>query len=419
MMPTFRLAILSGLVFSGILRAEPSAVVDTQTLHQKALMGYQGWFSCPKDGSEVNRWHHWLRSNSKPPKLVVEMWPDIREFDRDELFDTPWQLPDGSPARLFSSYQEKTVLRHFKWMREAGIDGVLLQRFIGEVQDPAFFKFRNEVTRHVIKGAAQQGRTFALEYDMAADQAAQIIEDWKYLVDQLKLTESPRYLCHRGKPVLGLWGLGFTHRTGDAKQAQQLVDWFRTEAPERYRATIVGGVPCGWRVGTGDSRAGDDWAKLYRSLDVISPWTVGRYIDDASADRHLREFLIPDLEETQRLGIDYLPVVFPGFAWKNLHQGPENQIPRRGGRFYWRQVHNAVTAGAVMLKTAMFDEVDEATAMFKVAPKAAFAPVGVYTLTLDANGETLPSDWYLRLGGEAGKLLRKEIPRSPELPLRP
>ena len=69
-----------------------------------------------------------------------------------------------------------------------------------------------------------------------------------------------------------------------------------------------------------------------------------------------------------------------------------------------------------MMKTAMFDEVDEGTAMFKTVPNKSIAPVGVETLTLDADGEALPSDWYLRLGGEASRLLRKEI-RADKFPL--
>ena len=52
-----------------------------------------------------------------------------------------------------------------------------------------------------------------------------------------------------------------------------------------------------------------------------------------------------------------------------------NQIPRRCGRFLWRQVSNALGAGASMLFGAMFDEVDEGTAMFKVQPSAADALV--------------------------------------------
>ena len=113
--------------------------------------------------------------------------------------------------------------------------------------------------------------------------------------------------------------------------------------------------------------------RVYRSFDVLSPWTVGRFGDDAGADAY-RATLAADLAAVTAAGKRYMPVVFPGFSWHNLDGGASNQIPRRGGAFYWRQVGNAVGAGATMLKTAMFDEVDEGTAMFKLAPTAAAAP---------------------------------------------
>ncbi len=72
-----------------------------------------------------------------------------------------------------------------------------------------------------------------------------------------------------------------------------------------------------------------------------------------------------------------------------------------------------------MIYVAMFDEVDEATAIYKVAPTAAKTPDQGYWLTLDADGYSLPSDWYLRLTGEAGKMLRKEIPVTPRIPKNP
>jgi hypothetical protein len=391
-------------------------VVDSASLTGKVLAGYQGWFACPGDGSGAGGWHHWFRGGGE---LAVEMWPDVSGFGDDELFNSGLKLPDGSPARLFSSSNGKTVARHFQWMKEADIDGIFLQRFIGEVQDPRFFKLRNRVTSEVMDSAAASGRVFALEYDMAAAQADEVVKDWKFLVDEMKLTEFPRYLRHKGKPVLALWGVGFTHRKGTAEQAQALVDWFRRDAPERYRATIIGGVPTGWRTGGGDSQPGEAWAKVYRSMDVISPWTVGRFKDDAGADAFRRDFLEPDLVETKRLGMEYLPVVWPGFSWNNLHDGPKDEIPRRGGRFFWRQVFNAASSGAGMLKVAMFDEVDEATAIFKTAPSRASAPANVWTLTLDSGGQLLPSNWYLRLAGESSRLIRKEIPLSAELPIRP
>jgi hypothetical protein len=101
-----------------------------------------------------------------------------------------------------------------------------------------------------------------------------------------------------------------------------------------------------------------------------------------------------------------MPVVFPGFSWHNMKpDAPFNRIPRRGGRFYWRQVERAVGLGATMLYSAMFDEVDEGTAMFKVAAASRDAPKDAPFVTLDVDGETLPSDWYLHLAREAQKRL--------------
>lgn len=406
-----------GAFFLGSSFLHAGEPVDASTLHRKMLLGYQGWFAAPGDGSKVAGWHHWFRGREGDLRPTFEMWPDTSELDEDERFATALKLPDGSPAVLFSSYKEKTVVRHFKWMEEAGIDGILLQRFIGEVQNEKFFDFRNQVTRNVMKGAEKHGRVFALEYDMAVEQAEEIKKDWIYLVDELKMTESPRYLQHKGRPLLGLWGIGFKHRDGSAQEAMELINWFHEKAPKKYRATILGGVPTHWREGVSDSRSGLGWAKVYRSLDILSPWTVGRYRTDAEADRYCADVIIPDLAEANLHGVEYMPVVFPGFSWKNLHDGQFNQIPRRGGRFYWNQVQNVAGAGAMMIKTAMFDEVDEGTAMFKTTATAEGSPAGF--LTLDADGEKLPSDWYLRLSGETSKLLRKEIPLSPKLPIKP
>jgi hypothetical protein len=116
---------------------------------------------------------------------------------------------------------------------------------------------------------------------------------------------------------------------------------------------------------------------------------------------------------------DYLPVIWPGFSWKNLNAGPLNQIPRTGGRFWWRQLYNAQLAGCNMIYGAMFDEVDEGTAMFKLAPTAAQLPAQGMFVPLNIDGEALPSDWYLRLAGEGGRMLRGEIPLTSTRPINP
>jgi hypothetical protein len=96
-----------------------------------------------------------------------------------------------------------------------------------------------------------------------------------------------------------------------------------------------------------------------------------------------------------------------------------NQIPRNGGAFYGRQVYNAVAAGCTMIYVAMFDEMDEGTAMLKMAPTSAQLPAQGRFVPLNIDGKTLPSDWYLRLADEASKMLRREIPLTPLMPIQP
>lgn len=66
-----------------------------------------------------------------------------------------------------------------------------------------------------------------------------------------------------------------------------------------------------------------------------------------------------------------------------------------------------------MLYVAMFDEVNEGTAIFKCSDNP---PVSKVALFINLDGR--PSDQYLWLTGEAGKMLRKEIPLSFNLPER-
>jgi hypothetical protein len=73
-------------------------------------------------------------------------------------------------------------------------------------------------------------------------------------------------------------------------------------------------------------------------------------------------------------------------------------------------------AGAKMLKIAMFDEVDEGTAILKIAPHRTDAPDQGFWLTLDADGADLPSDYYLRLAGQIARMFHGEIQPVEKLP---
>jgi len=63
-----------------------------------------------------------------------------------------------------------------------------------------------------------------------------------------------------------------------------------------------------------------------------------------------------------------------------------------------------------MIYQAMFDEIDEGTAIFKVTNDPPTGPSTFVTL------EGLPSDYYLKLVGKGTQLLRHEIPTTDELP---
>jgi hypothetical protein len=396
-----------------------NAPVDASTLTGKQLFGYQGWFACPLDTAPPNRWIHWFRSQTPAAtNATVDFWPDIAELEPDELFATAMTLPGGSPARVYSPYKQKTVLRHFRWMQEHGVDGVFLQRFTSELGARDLFEWRNQIALNVRAGAETYGRVFAIMYDLSGQNSNTLVttlqSDWQHLTATLRLTNSSRYLRHLRKPVVAVWGFGFTDRPGTPQDAQQVVDFFHTNG-----CSVMGGVPTNWRTLNGDSKTDPAWAAVYRAFDIISPWAVGRFSTESGADNFRQSKIVPDLAEARAYGRDYLPVVWPGFSWHNLNGGALNQIPRNGGRFYWRQVYNAMSAGCTMLYGAMFDEMDEGTAIFKLAPTAAQLPAQGTFVPLNIDGYTLPSDWYLRLAGEAGRMLRGEIPLSPSLPITP
>lgn len=402
-----------------------AAGIDASTMAHKLLMGYQGWFYCPGDGSPVDGWVHWFRSQT-PAALnaTFDLWPDLSELDPDELYATDMTMKAGGPARLYSAWNAKTVARHFKWMADEGIDGVLLQRFASELGDARFLATRDKVTQNVRAGAEAHGRVWAVEYDISGMNESTIVDvlknDWAHLVDDLKILESPRYLMHKGRPVLFVWGFGFTDRPGTPAQAAEVVAWLKTGAPAGQQVTLAGGVPTYWRTRSQDSKTDPAWAAVYRSYDVVNPWAVGRYSDDKGADDFKKNLIAPDIAECNKSGIEYMPVIFPGFSWHNLFPAnPVNQIPRRGGAFYWRQAYNAIGAGSTMIFNAMFDEVDEGTAMTKAAPTQGDLPVEGAWLSLDADGQSLPSDWYLRLAGEASKMLRGDRPLSATIPITP
>jgi hypothetical protein len=409
---------IAALCSGPVLNAFAQDTVDATTLTGKYMCGYQGWFQCPGDGAGGG-WFHWF--NSQTPihsNLNTDLFPDFTEYDASELFATQMHYSDGSVVKLNSSYRLTTEMRHFRWMKENNIDGVWVQRF--GPKHVGWNDFTNKVLLNCKQAAEANGRVYTVMYDVSGANNGTLFNDltsdWRYLVDTFKVTASPRYCKHKGKPLVSVWGFGFSDRSITTDVAQRIINWFKTDAEPKYQATIMGGVNDDWRTTT------TQWNSVCRSVDIISPWFVGRFGNIAGADSWKTSRMVPDIAEATRLGKDYLPVIWPGFSWANMHHGstPQNQIPRLGGNFFWEQAYNAISSGATMLYNAMFDEVDEGTAILKGCTKKSLAPSDGYWLTFDADGyNNLPSDWYLRLAGLANKMLNKQIPLTKAMPLNP
>lgn len=385
--------------------------VDPTTLDGKVMCGYQGWFSAENDGSRRG-WAHWTKSRSKPfdaANTKVDLWPDLTEYGADEKFPTALAHADGRKAEVFSSFRKDTVLRHVRWMRDYGIDGAFVQRFIVDVKDPREARHFNTVLASVREGANRYGRTYAVMYDLTGLKAGRMTEvetDWKALRSRMKIADDPAYLRHRGKPVVAVWGVGFgDKRDYTLEECGRLVDVLKADG-----CTVMLGVPAYWRDLARDAAPDPALHAVLKRADIVSPWTVGRFGKPAEAASYAAKVAGADLTWCRDAKLDYLPVVFPGFSWHHMHGAKLDQIPRQQGRFYWSQWTALKKAGASMIYVAMFDEVDEATAIFKCTNDAPSIEGGFVTY------EGLPSDFYLRLTGAGGKVLRGELPPTDEPP---
>jgi hypothetical protein len=389
--------------------------VDTTTLTGKVMCGYQGWFGTPGDGRAENNWRHWTKNQGSfaDGNAKVDLWPDVSELDPDERFPTGFKMADGQPAEVFSSFQKPTVLKHFHWMKEYGIDGVFVQRFASGLENPDSLEHCNTVLANCREGANRYGRTYAVMYDLSglpAGHIEDVMNDWRTLRRRMAITKDPAYLHHRGKPVVAVWGIGFNdHRDYTLVECRRLVEFLKNDS-EVGGCTVMIGVPANWRELKSDAVNDPMLLDIAAMADIISPWTVGRYSDPAGAARYAENNLKPDLAWCRERGIDYLPVVFPGFSWHNMKNGPLNQIPRLRGQFLWSQFYQAKCADVSMVYVAMFDEVDEGTAVFKCANNV---PVGDKSQFLTFEG--LPNDFYLKAVGAGTKLIRGEMPLESKL----
>ena len=384
----------------------------------KSVAGYQVWFVA---GTLTSGWTHWNTRTSGAPgpnTSHFEVCPDISEYP-DELLKPTNLAPmgNGTPFKLFTSTDQPIIDTHLRWMREYGIDGAAVQRFIGNIGG-SIIKSTGAPILKVKQAAETNERIFYICYDtsssgMEATWDETIKMDWVYNVEQNDLTKSPAYAKVGNKPVVQLWGLGFVggKNPGTAAETIALINFLKSRG-----CYVIGGVPKGWRTGTGDSKGtsqpatipgdNENFLPVYESLNMISPWMPGRIKNNADADALLSSNMIPDKTYCDARNIQYMPVNFPGFAWSQWNGNDVNQAPRNAGEFMWRQATNIKKLGVQNMYFAMFDEYDEGTAIMKNATDWSMIPTDQYFLTSSADGIWCSSDFQLRVAGAAVEMLK-------------
>lgn len=472
----------------------PAPEFDTQSdmydSYQGLVMaGYQGWHGTPGDGCPHNPaegWPHYASVAQSPfifePGVLrnnIDFWPDVSEYPCTYKAPDGFVLPNGNTARLYSSYDESTVDLHFRWMKEYGIDGVFMQRFVSQIADPNAIPHSDKVLQSAMTASNVHARAISIMYDMVGmnqeihDQIPgpeTILADAAALKAKYNLDDRSKgqryFLYHNGKPLIGLVSVGQVSAPYTIAQAQAVVDGL-----QEMGFSIILGVPAFWREpGKGDCVNDKTITNLIKDVDIIMPWLVGAYDYDGTVTgtpngsfnnywtqrmegQKFGSIVLKDGDyiKAEQWGVEYCPLVFPGFSDKNMH--PNNQVYKRyGGDFYWQQIYKNLNKGAKMLYVAMFDEIDEGTAIYKClrqseVPSNTYSSDyyviynnGVYSrsntavsvsgtgnwckkaseLGIKFNGieDNLDSDYYLWLTGQAAKVLKGEATLTPNKPTR-
>ena len=370
----------------------------------KVTVGYQGWFAATGDGSPINAWWHWSQNWAQPPSTTnsgIRSWPDVRDYTT--TFPTAFaNLNNGQQAKLFSSFTDQTVNTHFLWMQQNGIDAAALQRFNPTGGEGPV---RDAITAKVRTAAETYGRKFYIMYDVSGwtNMQSEIKTDWTSKMQAY--TSSPAYAKQNGKPVVCIWGFGFNdpNHTWSAAVCLDVVNYFKNQG-----CYVIGGVPREWRTGVGGSRAG--YLGVYHAFNMLSPWLIGAVENIPDADNIYNNFMVPDQADCTNNNIDYQPCVLPGDLQE--HQ-------RLHGDLMWRMFYNAVRTGVQGIYISMFDEYNEGNQIAKTAENASWVPAGAGFVPLDEDGVACSADYYLRLTGDGGKMLKGQIALTANRPTQP
>ena len=330
-------ALLASSAF-GVSRHAGSPVYPTYD--GRVMAGYQGWFH--------NRSGGVMYPNEE--SVRIDMWPDVSEYEK--TYPTGLKLSNGEDAHFFCSDDASTVETHFRWMEEYGLDGVFLQRFFhAATREPT--EQSTTVIRHALASAQRHSRAVSIMYDLSGlrpgkDDCMKLVDDWKYLVDEVKVTSYGKrnmYLHHRGKPLVVIWGVGFPDRPYSIRDIKlaEFIDFLHKD-PVYGGCSVMLGVPTCWRTLDYDCVEDPYLHELVKKADLVLPWMVQRFTPLLHFEMsRYRDAMKKDIAWCRDAGVDYVPLVFPGFSWHNLSrhekgiggEKPVKSIPRLGGRFYW------------------------------------------------------------------------------------
>lgn len=394
----------SGTSSSAAASATSSAF--SSTLKGKVLYGYQAWFGT------VSNYTHWSFQESGPVNSTsqFDFYPDTTQYPAECLFDSGFHYANGTTLKLYTAACEGVIATHFRWMNEAGIDGVIVQRFVVNRVHPAFTTILNLVRKY----CEMYNKVFMVEYDLSDlstddvnNLTAIVAQDWDDVIKPV--TTSSAYLHEGGKPAFMVFGEGI--RTNISPQQCQTLN---TQLKSFGTHLILAPNWPWYRAYQADTT--DPYAPAYNQADTISPWAVGSYAygnDYTNQHQTRKAAQDPILAANNQT---YAPVIWPGFSWHNLMYNGNNPpvqsnydlYPRYNGDFFVQQINTVLADNSTyFIMIAMFDEVNEGTACAPTL-KTADLPVDGTFVGSDSGGDP-GSMFYLNSGGALGRSLKSKL----------
>ncbi len=205
------------------------------------MAGYQGWFNVAGNGM--------MYPNGNGVR--IDMWPDVTEYK--QTYPTGLKLADGTTARFFNSADKSTVDLHFKWMKDYGLDGVFMQRFLAPP---------NPTGGRAPKSCGTPWRPPGKRAgDLGDVRPVRPAQSRRGRHGHRRGLEVPRRRTEGDQPARhedlsapsrqaagGHRGVGFPDRGYDIKNIKlaELIDWFHND-PQYGGCWVMLGVPTFWR----------------------------------------------------------------------------------------------------------------------------------------------------------------------------